>query len=119
MYHHCCVQSSDLSQKEKSASAIEADLKEQLEGVRYELANSMSLSDSLKQDLEQVREREREKREEEVRERTEGERGEEVRERTEGERGGGGRENDYEGKRENTGIVSPEVNTFGTILIYL
>ena len=63
IYHHYCVQSSDLSQREKSSSATEADLKEQLEGVRYELANSMSLSDSLKQDLEQVREREKRERE--------------------------------------------------------
>ena len=40
-----------------------AELKEQLEGVRNELANSKSLSDSLKQELEQVREggRERER----------------------------------------------------------
>ena len=36
------------------------ELKEQLESVKSELANSMSLSDSLKQELEQVRERERE-----------------------------------------------------------
>ena len=34
-----------------------AELKEQLESVRTELTNSKSLSDSLKQELEQVREK--------------------------------------------------------------
>ena len=38
-----------------------AELKEQLEGLRSELVNSNNLSDSLKHDLEQVREKERER----------------------------------------------------------
>ena len=79
MICHCCVQSSNLSQREKSSSAAVADLKEQLEGLRNELANSKSLSDSLKLELEQVREREVRRRE---RGGTEGERvGEGERER--------------------------------------
>jgi DNA gyrase/topoisomerase IV subunit A len=57
VFHCCFVQSSKLTQREKESSANVADLKEQLEGLRNELANSKSLSDSLKQELEQVRER--------------------------------------------------------------
>ena len=56
LYHCCCLQSSTLNQKEKESSQAVAELKEQLEGVRNELANSKSLRDSLKQELEQVRE---------------------------------------------------------------
>ena len=47
-------QSSTLSQKQKESAQALSELNKQLEGVKTELAESRSLSESLKKDLEQV-----------------------------------------------------------------